>query len=129
MTTLEIILSVMTTLLGGANVAQLVQLRSIRRKGAEEANQANSESWRLIVDGNVKEIARLQERLDAADRKVAELTEIVYELRIKIANDEMVFNSGNNGRRAGRLRGTKNGDAGAAEQHGDGERNKGKCNG
>ena len=93
MTPLEIILSCVTALFGGGNILQLFVMRSIKRKSNEEANQASSESWRLIVDGNVREIKRLQERLDYYEQKYTELLNEVNELKKRLAYDEATNNT------------------------------------
>ena len=93
MSALEIILSVVTALLTGGNVLQFFQLRTIKRKGEEEANQASSESWRLIVAGNVQEIKRLQERVDYYEQKYNELLIEVINLKERLANDESAYNT------------------------------------
>ena len=128
MTTLEIILSIIATLAGGANIVQLAQIRSLQRKSAEEANQASSESWRLIVDGNVREITRLQEKSEKADQKIAELTEIVYDLRLKIAKyeaDNNIYTRSS----TRRVRNKKAGTASGTQQSLDRERPEGERDG
>ena len=70
---LNIILPIITVLLGGTNIVQLVNNRQLRRKMAAEGEQAEIQSLQLIINGNVTEIKRLQERLDDAERRYESL--------------------------------------------------------
>lgn len=81
MDTTTIILSILTALLGGTNIFQLFFLHSDRRKRGAEAVQAEITSQQMIIDGNVQEIKRLQERLEIYERRVEELQNLVIELR------------------------------------------------
>lgn len=81
-----IILSIATALLGGTNIFQLFFLHADRRKRGAEAVQAEITSQQLIIDGNVQEIKRLQERLEHYEKRVEELQQLVLELREEIIN-------------------------------------------
>lgn len=81
METTTIILSILTALLGGTNIFQLFFLHADRRKRGAEAVQAEITSQQMIIDGNVQEIKRLQERLEIYERRVEELQNLVIELR------------------------------------------------
>ena len=70
---LNIILPIITVLLGGTNIVQLVNNRQLRRKMAAEGEQAEIQSLQLIINGNVAEIKRLQERLDDAEKRYESL--------------------------------------------------------
>lgn len=89
MTTLEIILTLCTTLLGGSNIVTLLQVRQIKRKAAEEANQESNKTLFQIIEGNAKEIQRLQSRLDAAEQRVRELTDEIFTLRHAMSNNSV----------------------------------------
>ena len=68
-----IILTILTTLFGGVNIIQLVNNRQLRRKMSAEASKEETNSLRLIIDGNVAEIARLQQRVDDYSRRYDDL--------------------------------------------------------
>ena len=55
----EIILTIVTALLGGGNIFQWFLLRETKRKSSAEAYQTEINSLRTIIDGNVQEIQRL----------------------------------------------------------------------
>lgn len=59
MTITEIILTILTALFGGGNVFQWFLLRETKRKSSAEAYQAEINSLRIIIAGNVEEIQRL----------------------------------------------------------------------
>ena len=59
MTITEIILTILTALFGGGNVFQWFLLRETIRKSSAEAYQAEINSLRIIIAGNVEEIQRL----------------------------------------------------------------------
>ena len=54
-----LILAIVTALLGGGNIFQWFLLRETKRKNSAEAYQAEINSLRTIIDGNVQEIQRL----------------------------------------------------------------------
>ena len=54
-----LLLSIATALLGGGNIFQWFLLRETKRKNSAEAYQAEINSLRTIIDGNVQEIQRL----------------------------------------------------------------------
>ena len=59
-----LILSLLTLFFGGCNILQLINNRQLRKKLEAEADQEETKSLRLIIEGNVAEIARLQQRVD-----------------------------------------------------------------
>lgn len=67
MTTIETILSILVTLLGGTNIVTLAQLTSLKRKGSAEADQAQITSLTMIIEANQKEIARQNDRIIALE--------------------------------------------------------------
>lgn len=64
-----LILSVLSTVLGGTSIAQFMHLKSIKRTKEAEADIKENESLLQIIRGNTEEIKRLQERLDTAEAK------------------------------------------------------------
>ena len=81
MNILDIILSIVTALLGGCNIAQLVQIRGLKRKSTAEGEQAETKSLQLIIEGNVAEIARLQKAYGDLQQKYFDLAAEMIELR------------------------------------------------
>ena len=81
MTIAEIILSIITLLLGGTNIVTFVTLRSLKRKGNYEADGAGIANLQTVIDLQGSEIKRLSERLTAAEKKNEEDRE-KYEARI-----------------------------------------------
>lgn len=72
----EVIIAIVSTLavlLTATNIATLVQLSSIKKKGAAEAEQEVVKSLNLIIEGNTREIERLQNRLNDAETKYNDL--------------------------------------------------------
>lgn len=91
MSTIEVILSVATLVLGGGNVAQFLQVLSMKRKNSADAYLTEIQSLRNIIDGNVSEIKRLQiereedaRRYDDLKDKYIALEERFNELRSMI---------------------------------------------
>lgn len=56
----NILLALISAILGGGNIFQFVQMRELKRKSSADAYQSEINSLRLIIDGNVQEIKRLQ---------------------------------------------------------------------
>ena len=80
----EIILSVVTMLLGGCNIMQLLQVRSLRRKASAEAYQSEIASLKLIIEGNVAEIQRLQDRINYYVTLYDGIVDRYNELRLRV---------------------------------------------
>ena len=72
MSTWEIILAIVTLLLGGTNIFQMLTFRAYKRQRNAEADSAEIESLSKIIANNQAEIGRLTQRLDEADRRALE---------------------------------------------------------
>lgn len=57
------ILSVVTVLLGGANVLQFFTIRSYKRKHNAEATRAEIDNLNIVIDNLRQEISRLEGRV------------------------------------------------------------------
>lgn len=68
-------LGVLASILAGTNILQFVNNRELRRKMSAEGYQTEIASLQNIIDGNVKEIDRLQKRCDEADSRYDSLRE------------------------------------------------------
>ena len=66
---LNFILGVVTLLLGGLNIFQLLTFRAYKRQRNAEADQAEINSLSNIIKQNQAEIGRLQQRLNDADQR------------------------------------------------------------
>ena len=75
MTPLEIILTAVSSILGGCNIFQLVNLRSEKRKHSAEADQAQINSLNKIIDTYDQQFATLQGRYDKLQDKYDTLVE------------------------------------------------------
>ncbi len=64
------ILSVITVMLGGANVFQFLTIKSYKRKHNAEATRAEIDNLNIIIDNLNKEVARLEKRLTDLEGKV-----------------------------------------------------------
>ena len=64
------ILSVVTVLLGGANVLQFFTIRSYKRKHNAEATRAEIDNLNIVIDSLKKEVERLERRLTDLEGKV-----------------------------------------------------------
>ena len=69
---LNFILAVLTLLLGGLNLYQLLTFRAYKRQRNAEADQAEIKSLSDIIKQNQAEIGRLNERLTLADTRAFE---------------------------------------------------------
>lgn len=67
------VLGILTTLLGGLNIFQLLTFRSYKRKANSEADQSEIKALRDIIDGMKEEIDRLQKRVDDADSRAVRI--------------------------------------------------------
>ena len=81
-----LILALITALLGSGNIWQLVNNRQLKRKLNAEGEQEEVKSLRLIIDGNVQEIQRLQKRVDDYAERYEALWQKYLELQSKIDN-------------------------------------------
>ena len=79
-----LILALITALLGSGNIWQLVNNRQLKRKLNAEGEQEEVKSLRLIIDGNVQEIQRLQKRVDDYAERYETLWQKYLELQSKI---------------------------------------------
>lgn len=57
------ILSVVTVLLGGANILQFFTIRSYKRKHNAEATRAEIDNLNIVIDNLRQEISRLEGRV------------------------------------------------------------------
>lgn len=73
--TLSLILTAMVTVLTCGNCVQFFQIRSIRAKAAAEVDTTKIANLNTIIDGQTREIARLQERLTTSETRYNELYE------------------------------------------------------
>ena len=83
---MSFVLAIATLLLGGGNIWQLVNNRQLKRKLNAEGEQEEVKSLRLIIDGNVQEIQRLQKRVDEYADRYENLWQKYLELQSKIDN-------------------------------------------
>lgn len=88
MSTLEVILSILTLLLGGGNLAQLIQVRNLRRKGSAEAYQTEINSLRLIIQSNMEEISRLNHNYAELQEKYFALAEELQNIKRTVGNGD-----------------------------------------
>lgn len=84
MSTAEIILSIVTLLLGGGNILQLLQIRALKRKSNAEASQEEIRSLSMIIDKNREEITRLTNSYGELQEKYFRLAEEVQDLRARV---------------------------------------------
>lgn len=75
MTTIEIILSFITAILGAGNLAQWSNLRAVRAKARYEAEDAHIEGLKKIIELQADEIKRLQERQKELEDRINQLEE------------------------------------------------------
>lgn len=78
---MSFVLAIATLLLGGGNIWQLVNNRQLKRKLNAEGEQAEIQSLRLIIDGNVQEIKRLQENYEKLWNKYVSLQSELDEIK------------------------------------------------
>ena len=72
-TILNWVLGIVTTLLGGLNIFQLLTFNAYKRQRNAEADQEEIKSLSEIIRQNQAEIGRLSQRLIDADRRATEL--------------------------------------------------------
>lgn len=73
METTTIILSIITTLLGGANIFQLLTFRAYKRKQTAEADSNEIDNLNKIIESQEREIQRLNEKLISFETKLSDL--------------------------------------------------------
>ena len=78
---MSFVLAIATLLLGGGNIWQLVNNRQLKRKLNAEGEQAEIQSLKLIIEGNVTEIKRLQQRYEELWDKYIKLQDELDELK------------------------------------------------
>ena len=66
------VLGIISTLFGGLNIFQWITLRSYKRVKAAEADKAEIDSLRSIIETNQAEIGRLSQRLILAEQRDTE---------------------------------------------------------
>ena len=71
-TILNWVLGIVTTLLGGLNIFQLLTFNAYKRQRNAEADQEEIKSLSEIIRQNQAEIGRLSERLTIADQRAME---------------------------------------------------------
>ena len=76
-----LVLALITALLGSGNIWQLVNNRQLKRKLNAEGEQAEIQSLKLIIEGNVTEIKRLQQRYEELWDKYIKLQDELDELK------------------------------------------------
>lgn len=59
----EIILTILTTLLGGGNIIQLVQLRQLKARHSAETETVAIKNMQLVIESMQAEINRLNKRV------------------------------------------------------------------
>lgn len=67
------VLGIVTTLLGGLNIFQLLTFKAYKRERNAQADQEEIKSLSEIIRQNQAEIGRLSQRLIDADRRATEL--------------------------------------------------------
>lgn len=84
---LEIVLAVIAALSGGGNIFQFMQVRELRRKSSAEAYQAEINSLRTIIDGNVQEIQRLNTNYGELQDKYFKLAEELQDIKTRFRGE------------------------------------------
>lgn len=69
---LSFTLSLLTILLGGLNIFQLLTFRAYKRQRNAEADKSEIDALRAIIDTNTAEIGRLNQRIADGDRLALE---------------------------------------------------------
>lgn len=87
----QIILAIATAILGGGNIAQFIGYRSLKKKMEAESDQEETKSLRLIIDGNVQEIQRLQSRVDEYAKRYDEVWKANLQLQARISELERMI--------------------------------------
>lgn len=63
MSVAEIILTILTTLLGGGNIIQLVQMRQLKARQTAETETVAIKNMQLVIESMQAEINRLNKRV------------------------------------------------------------------
>ena len=82
---LHIILPIVLALLAGCNIIQLVNNRQLRSKLAAEAKQEENNALSQIINGQTKEIARLQTNYGELQEKYFALAEELQNVKAEMA--------------------------------------------
>ena len=91
-----LLLGIATAVLGGGNIAQFYGYKQLRRKMEAESDQEETKSLRLIIDGNVQEIQRLQARVDDYAKRYDEVFKQNLQLLSRISELEKRINDDGN---------------------------------
>ena len=83
---LSFILAVLTLLLGGLNIHQMLTFRAYKRQRNSEADKSEIDNLRTIIDGMQDEITRLRERVEQAESRANENADRYYKLREEFEN-------------------------------------------
>ena len=86
----NLVLGVVTLLLGGLNIFQLLTFKAYKRQRNAEADQAEIDSLSKIIKQNQAEIGRLQQRLNDADQRATLLEkryDAIYERGDKLRDE------------------------------------------
>ena len=87
---INLVLGVVTLLLGGLNIFQLLTFKAYKRQRNAEADQAEINSLSNIIKQNQVEIGRLQQRLNDADQRATLLEkryDVIYERWDKLRDE------------------------------------------
>lgn len=87
---INLVLGVVTLLLGGLNIFQLLTFKAYKRQRNAEADQAEINSLSNIIKQNHAEIGRLQQRLNDADQRATLLEkryDVIYERWDKLRDE------------------------------------------
>lgn len=87
---INLVLGVVTLLLGGLNIFQLLTFKAYKRQRNAEADQAEIDSLSKIIKQNQAEIGRLQQRLNDADQRATLLEkryDAIYERWDKLRDE------------------------------------------
>lgn len=87
---INLVLGVVTLLLGGLNIFQLLTFKAYKRQRNAEADQAEIDSLSKIIRQNQAEIGRLQQRLNDADQRATLLEkryDAIYERWDKLRDE------------------------------------------
>lgn len=77
--------TVLAALFGGVNIIQLVNNRQLKNKLAAEADQEQNKSLLQIINGQMAEIARLQQNYAELQDKYFAMAEEMQMLRAELA--------------------------------------------
>lgn len=69
---LNFILALLTLLFGGGMLFQWFTIKSLKRQRAAEATKSEVDALRAIIEANTSEIARLNQRVELADKRAIE---------------------------------------------------------